>query len=323
MRNSIVFSDWSKYGGKVKLMGPIKMPLESSGGHVENFDMYYTELNGKRYVIAMLGDVRSKAVLLRIESACIFGHVFGSAKCDCGYQLSKSIEMVTQKKRGIIIFAVDDDARGLGMKVHFYIYVLRQQHNMETPALYKKLGTEFDVRDYGDIITILKKFDIKAVELITNNTSRIEFLKKHGIAVVKRIPIETKISKYNEDLLLNERYYLGYKTSYKTHDYWAKELFGKIGEKRYGYLITKDYKNIISKYSGMNREIPLKMAIGRQVQGFISVYLNFGLTNSEIQMLSDAGVNKIVMCSYVDKKNRQVGKYNLRMIDVPGKNLKR
>jgi len=184
----------------IKKTRPIKLPLELSNNKIEMFNLYYFEFEKGRYIVLTKGDISGKDdVLLRIESACIFGHIFGSVKCDCSFQLKESMKLISESGKGILIYAVDEDALGLGTEKHFKIYELRQHEKMDIKEIYEKVGVK-DKRDYSPIIEILSDFNIKSVKLLTNNKKRVKFLRDGGIEV-KRIPLKAELSEYNKGYL--------------------------------------------------------------------------------------------------------------------------
>src|ERR1700738_5211476 len=118
------------------IRGPVRLPLRIDGQEL-GYSLFLFQFNGERWIAAFTGNIDDgEPVPLRIESACIFGHVFHSAKCDCGYQLDEALRRIAEMKRVLVIYAIDDDARGLGIDAHFQIYVLRQQENLDTEAVY-------------------------------------------------------------------------------------------------------------------------------------------------------------------------------------------
>jgi GTP cyclohydrolase II len=224
------------------------MPLRLSSGKVDTFNFHYFEIK-KRYVVVSKGNIRnSEGLPVRVESACVFGHIFNSAKCDCHFQLSRSLELISQLKKGMVIYGYDDDGRGYGVKYHFLMYFYRQKYNMETEELYNFLKIPIDKREYDDVLWILDFFKVKSIKLITNNPSRIKFFKKF-FKVDGRIPLEDEINVYNKNLLLDEKKYLGYLVSYKTVEEWKfqfqKEL--KENKKNYGAYLVENYKKLVWK----------------------------------------------------------------------------
>ena len=61
-----------------------------------------------------------------------------SQQCDCGYQLDEALRRIVQRQGGLVIYGIDQDARGLGIEKHFRIYDYRQNHHLDTDEVYKR-----------------------------------------------------------------------------------------------------------------------------------------------------------------------------------------
>ena len=48
--------------------------------------------------------LQEEPVLVRVESECFTGHVFGSQRCDCGAQLRQAMGQITQAGRGVLLY---------------------------------------------------------------------------------------------------------------------------------------------------------------------------------------------------------------------------
>lgn len=228
----------------MKLVGPIEWPIQVNDKSPTSFQLYYAEFGDGRYVIATKGDITDTPTLLRIESSCVFGHILNGVRCDCGDQLYQSLAAIIERGQGMVVYAMDEDARGHGVKLHFELYVYRQHHGqMDERAIFDELDKPLDVRDYGPVIDILEEFGVDSVELMTNNTDRVEVLQEEGIEVTERIPIEAEITEHNHELLLNEKKWMGYQTSYLTHEEWLEQL----QESGHEFFVTKNQRTVVAK----------------------------------------------------------------------------
>ncbi|WP_281886253.1 hypothetical protein [Paenibacillus sp. YYML68] len=205
------------------IRGPIKLPLKI-GNSTHNFELKYFEYSGERYAVACLGEVsQDEYIPLRIESACLFGHVFNSDKCDCGFQLKEALKRIAEHKKGMVIYAIDQDARGLGIESHFRIYVMRQHENLDTDELYNRLGSPVDARNYEHVADILQSYNIKKILLMSNNRHRREFLTEKGFQLEIE-PIEAPLNFNNMATLMLEKEDLPYDFHFKTHSDWLKSI---------------------------------------------------------------------------------------------------
>ncbi|MDF9795644.1 GTP cyclohydrolase II [Catalinimonas alkaloidigena] len=149
----------------------------------------------------------TKPVLVRIHSECMTGDVFGSLRCDCGEQLDQSM-MMTGKDGGVVIY-LRQEGRGIGLINKMKAYNLQDQ-GLNTAEANVHLGFEIDERDYSIAIEILRDLGVTSVLLMTNNPDKLESLKKSGVEVLGRVPIEIKPHQENLDYLQTKQNLMGH-----------------------------------------------------------------------------------------------------------------
>ncbi|MFP1759016.1 GTP cyclohydrolase II RibA [Lonsdalea quercina] len=141
----------------------------------------------------------NKPVLVRIHSECITGDVFGSHRCDCGYQLKEAIRKIDTKGCGVIIY-LRQEGRGIGLYSKLDSYAL-QIRGVDTFKANEILGFKDDLRDYNDAVLMLKALRITNVELLTNNPDKIRSLQSKDIVVSKVIPTGVFLTECNKNYL--------------------------------------------------------------------------------------------------------------------------
>ena len=134
------------------------------------------------------GEVRD-GCLVRIHSRCMYSEVFGSRECDCGWQLTRSRELLTVQG-GVLIY-LDQEGRGAGLRAKANAYLLNNQEGLDTFQAYERLGLPYDLREYADAVQILNELGLTSVRLLTNNPGKIEALEKAGITVA-RVPLQAR-----------------------------------------------------------------------------------------------------------------------------------
>lgn len=212
---------------KFEKTGPMKIPSRIAGGTLNLY--LYTFPSKNNYFALTRGKIANKKnVLLRINSNCVWADVFGSARCDCAEQLHEAMRRIVKHNSGLMIHAYNQDGRGLSLKDHVKVY-MEQDKGFDTIEADRRCGFKNpDRRNYDEIITILKDFKIKSVEMLTNNPHKTESLKKAGIPVKVQTIEAVKIDKYNIAQLYMKKKTLGHDFySFDLEDSKIKTLFKK------------------------------------------------------------------------------------------------
>lgn len=152
------------------------------------------------HAVIFIGDLKTdEPVLCRIHSECLTGDVFGSMRCDCGFQLSAALEAIQKEGRGALLY-MRQEGRGIGLFNKIRAYKL-QDNGADTVDANVQLGFPADGREYEACAQIMKNMGFTKVILMTNNPAKIEDITVHGITVTERRPIEFGRNAYNEEYL--------------------------------------------------------------------------------------------------------------------------
>lgn len=149
-----------------------------------------------------------EAVLVRVHSSCMTGDIFGSCRCDCGPQLEKSMQMIEEAGKGVIVY-MNQEGRGIGLVNKLKAYKL-QEEGLDTVEANLQLGFKGDQRDYGVGAQILRDLGVTKMKLMSNNPTKRTGLIGYGLEIVDNVAIEVESNQHNEFYLQTKRDKMGH-----------------------------------------------------------------------------------------------------------------
>ncbi|KAH7712808.1 3,4dihydroxy-2-butanone-4-phosphate synthase [Aphelenchoides avenae] len=174
-----------------------KLPIRLLGCDLGQWTMtvFFSHFDAHNHVVLHFGDVStSDPVLTRIHSECFTGDIFGSQRCDCGEQLAKSLQIIAEAGRGMIVYHTGHEGRGIGLANKIRAYHLQQIHGMDTYESNRALGFPDDLRSYDTALAILEALGIHRIRMLTNNPTKASAF-RHLIDSI--VPIEGAINAHN------------------------------------------------------------------------------------------------------------------------------
>lgn len=204
----------------IYLVGPVQLPVNIEDNTLE-FKWYSWITSEKQMdeqeliaslANAQLADQQQSSVLvygdfdnhpdamIRMHSICHTGDIFGSKRCDCGFQLQESMKMIAAHGAGAVFYLANHEGRGIGLFSKTMAYLL-QEEGYDTVDANLALGFADDQRDYSEAIRVLRALREEPVRLITNNPRKLASLQKAGMLVSGRVPLWGDRSAYNDKYL--------------------------------------------------------------------------------------------------------------------------
>ena len=184
----------------------VKMPTTDG-----DFDLHlFKETNSEKEHLALVKGTWNKdePVFVRVHSSCMTGDIFGSCRCDCGPQLQKSMQMIEEEGKGVIVY-MNQEGRGIGLQNKLKAYKL-QEEGYDTLEANIKLGFKGDERDYGIGAQIIRDLGVTKMRLMSNNPTKRTGLVGYGLEIVENVALEIESNQHNELYLKTKRDKMGH-----------------------------------------------------------------------------------------------------------------
>ncbi|EST24464.1 3,4-dihydroxy-2-butanone 4-phosphate synthase [Streptomycetaceae bacterium MP113-05] len=181
---------------------------------------YRSTVDGVEHIALVAGDPAARGgedVLVRVHSECLTGDVFGSQRCDCGPQLTGSLDRVQAEGRGVVLYLRGHEGRGIGLMSKLRAYEL-QERGRDTLDANLELGLPADARDYGAAAEILADLGVRSLRLMTNNPHKTAAMTDHGLRVTGREPMPVTAGEHNIRYLRTKRDRMGHELPWLDAD---------------------------------------------------------------------------------------------------------
>ena len=144
--------------------------------------------DGQSHVALVMGEVDSAAtdkdaVLVRMQTHCLAGSVFGSKLCDCRATIDASLKAIAEAGRGALIY-LHTTQRGFGLDRS-----TEPQRMVFHRSGARERGTDPEqkiLREIGVGGQILSDLGICRIRLLTNHPTHVPALQGFGIEIVER-----------------------------------------------------------------------------------------------------------------------------------------
>ncbi|MDT5064311.1 MAG: 3,4-dihydroxy 2-butanone 4-phosphate synthase / cyclohydrolase [Mycobacterium sp.] len=150
---------------------------------------YRSLLDGREHIALVMGEVGAldhSPTLVRVHSECLTGNVFESARCDCGPQLHRAMQVIAEEGRGVVVYLRGHEGIGAAM--------LQKLHGDHPQPVRPDGGQAADARDYGVGAQILADLGVRRMRLLTNNPVKRIGLEAYGLEVTETVPLQISAS---------------------------------------------------------------------------------------------------------------------------------
>jgi 3,4-dihydroxy 2-butanone 4-phosphate synthase/GTP cyclohydrolase II len=146
-------------------------------------------INGDIHLALFKGPITPEPTLVRVHAQCLLGDVFGSLYDKAGWQLYRSLEMIAQEGRGVLLY-LDRSDRRMELVQHLKAYAAVD--TVVEPASARVAEVHGDIRDYGVGAQILHTLGLRKIRILSNHPRKLAGVEGFDIEVVDFVPIELR-----------------------------------------------------------------------------------------------------------------------------------
>jgi 3,4-dihydroxy 2-butanone 4-phosphate synthase/GTP cyclohydrolase II len=152
-----------------------------------NFRMIIFEsaFDQQTHIALVRGNIENgEDVLVRVQTNCLTGHVFGSPACHCHDQMNRAMEMIAKAGRGALLYLHEMGRSRSGA-------ALLEFHGKHGADSNETIGLRGEQREYGIGAQILAALNIRSMRILTNHPRKLVALEAYGLKIAAQVPLTT------------------------------------------------------------------------------------------------------------------------------------
>ena len=152
-----------------------------------NFRMIIFEsaFDQQTHIALVRGNIENgEDVLVRVQTNCLTGHVFGSPACHCHDQMNSAMEMIAKAGRGALLYLHEMGRSRSGA-------ALLEYHGKHGADSNETIGLRGEQREYGIGAQILAALNIRSMRILTNHPRKLVALEAYGLKIAAQVPLTT------------------------------------------------------------------------------------------------------------------------------------
>ncbi len=143
--------------------------------------VYGTPIDSALHLALVRGEPAGReGVLVRMQTRCIYGDVFGSTACDCGRLLRSSLKRIDAEDLGVLVYLHSTGPAGVDTP---------GSHSPDFMHYVTAEGRRLLQYESGIGAQILSDLGLHTIRLLTNHPRKVVGLEGFGIKIVEQIPI--------------------------------------------------------------------------------------------------------------------------------------
>src|SRR3989441_6084610 len=166
----------------IQKIGETTLPTRHGNVRMIVFESAFDQ---QTHVALVRGNIEDgEDVLVRVQTHCLTGHVFGSPACHCHEQMDRAMEMIAQAGRGVLLYLHEMGRSRSGA-------ALLEYHGKHSADSNETIGLRGEQREYGIGAQILAALNIRSMRLLTNHPRKLVALEAYGLKIVAQVPLTT------------------------------------------------------------------------------------------------------------------------------------
>ena len=160
-------------------------PLPTRGGGLFQAIVYNTHVDQNEHLALIKGEISPKdETLVRVHTKYVPGDVFGFELLNTGAIIQRSLEIIGQEGKGVILYLQPDQILQRPSRVAYPRVEGKRKKDMNPSFVYRA-----DFKEYGIGAQILRDLGVRRMRLLTNNKTHLVGLGGYGLEVTSLVPI--------------------------------------------------------------------------------------------------------------------------------------
>jgi 3,4-dihydroxy 2-butanone 4-phosphate synthase / GTP cyclohydrolase II len=152
--------------------------------------VYASDVDREQHIALVRGNLEGPPPLVRVQSHCLTGDVFGSTTCDCHEMVAASLTEISREDRGVMVYlhhtgrgyAIEQGAPGSGEMARV-VYHTRGEFDGD-PARQRLLQHESGIG-----AQILADLGLTSLRVLTNHPRKVVALEGYGLKIADQVPL--------------------------------------------------------------------------------------------------------------------------------------
>jgi 3,4-dihydroxy 2-butanone 4-phosphate synthase/GTP cyclohydrolase II len=138
---------------------------------------FENQLNREVHLVMIKGDLNPESeTLVRVHTQCVLGDVFGGLLDDAGWQLQRSLNIISTAERGVVLYLnLQGRSRDIIRHLEIYSKDIKDANSFQ--------DAHGSTRDYGIGAQILHEIGLRRIRLLTNHPKKLTALEGFGIEI--------------------------------------------------------------------------------------------------------------------------------------------